>query len=65
MPGASGEDTFEAIRGIQPEVKIVLISGYSQDRASGRRAGSERAAFLQKPFLPGTLVATVSALLAD
>ena len=42
MPGASGEDTFDAIRGIRPDVKIVLISGYSQDRAAGRFAQPER-----------------------
>jgi two-component system, cell cycle sensor histidine kinase and response regulator CckA len=63
MPGASGEDTFEAIRGIRPEAKIVLISGYSQDRAAGRFAPSALASFLQKPFLPGALVATVRTLL--
>jgi two-component system, cell cycle sensor histidine kinase and response regulator CckA len=61
MPGASGEDTFDAIRRVRPDVKIVLISGYSQDRAAFARPA--RASFLQKPFLPGALLATVRALL--
>jgi DNA-binding response OmpR family regulator len=63
MPGASGEDTFDAIRRIRPDVRIVLISGYSQDRAGVRVANPARAAFLQKPFLPSTLLEAVRALL--
>jgi PAS domain S-box-containing protein len=65
MPGASGEDTFDAIRRIRSEVRIVLISGYSQDRTAGRFADPERAGFLQKPFLPGALLEKVRALLED
>jgi CheY-like chemotaxis protein len=65
MPGASGEDTFDAIRRIRSEVRIVLISGYSQDRTAGRFADPERAGFLQKPFLPGALLEKVRALLDD
>ncbi len=63
MPGASGEDTLDAIHRIRPDVKIVLISGYSQDRTAGRFAQSELAGFLQKPFLPGALIEVVCSLL--
>jgi len=63
MPGASGEDTFDAIRRIRPDVKIILISGYSQERTTGRFADSEPVSFLQKPFLPSTLLERVRALL--
>ena len=63
MPGASAEDTFDAIRRIRPDVKVILISGYSQDRSAGRFAHPERAGFLQKPFLPSTLLERVRGLL--
>jgi len=63
MPGASGEETFDAIREIRPDVKIVLISGYSQDRTTRRFADAELAVFLQKPFLPSTLLEKVRDLL--
>jgi PAS domain S-box-containing protein len=60
MPGAGGEDAFEAIRRLRPAAKIVLVSGYSNDRAGGRMGPSE---FLQKPFLPSMLLEKVHALL--
>jgi CheY-like chemotaxis protein len=63
MPGASGEDTFDAIRRIRPDAKIILISGYSQERTAGHFANPERVSFLQKPFLPSTLLERVHALL--
>jgi CheY-like chemotaxis protein/two-component sensor histidine kinase len=63
MPGATGEDTFDALRQIRPDVKIILVSGYSQDRAGGRFADSGRTASLQKPFLPSTLLDKVHSLL--
>ena len=63
MPGASGEDTCDAIRRIRPDVKIVLVSGYLQDRSPGRFTRPGLADFLQKPFLPSTLLEKVRALL--
>jgi len=63
MPGASGEDVCDEIRRLRPETKIVLISGYSQERSPARASRPWIAGFLQKPFLPATLLATVRSLL--
>ncbi len=59
MPGMGGEETFERIAQIRPEVAIVLVSGYSQDRASKSFNARRLAGFLHKPFLPSTLVRVI------
>ena len=59
MPGMSGEETFEELRRIAPDLPVVLMSGYDEDRAT-RRFGDRRPGdFLQKPFLPTALLAVV------
>jgi CheY-like chemotaxis protein len=58
MPTLGGDTAFEEIRRIQPDVPIILISGYSQDRAIDQ-IGKTLDAFLQKPFEPATLLDTV------
>ncbi len=63
MPGASGDDTFDAMRQIRPDVKIVLVSGYSLDRSPDHALRPGLAGFLQKPFLPATLLDMVRALI--
>jgi len=63
MPGISGQDTCDAILRIRPDAKIVLVSGYSQDRSPGGLTRPGPAGFLQKPFLPSTLLEKVRALL--
>jgi CheY-like chemotaxis protein len=63
MPGASGEETYAALRRMRPQAKVILVSGYSQERAGGRFVQPAQTAFLQKPFLPSTLLESVRALL--
>jgi nitrogen-specific signal transduction histidine kinase/CheY-like chemotaxis protein len=56
MPSLSGAETFDALRTIRPDARIVLVSGYSEERVSAELAGRGLAGFLQKPFLPDTLL---------
>jgi CheY-like chemotaxis protein len=56
MPRLSGADTCHLIRKIQPNLPIVLTSGYTEPDAIARFAADEVAGFLQKPFSPATLV---------
>jgi DNA-binding NtrC family response regulator len=58
MPDISGEQAFEEIRLIRPTARIVLVSGYSEERAARPFADKELAGFLQKPFRPQTLLET-------
>jgi len=50
MPWLSCEDTISAIRKIQADVPIVLMTGYSVQEATGRFANTGLAGLLHKPF---------------
>ncbi|MSU66744.1 MAG: response regulator [Opitutus sp.] len=50
MPGMNGEQTLAALRAIKPEVRVLLVSGYSQGDILGRLAGPGPLGFLSKPF---------------
>jgi PAS domain S-box-containing protein len=50
MPGLSGEETFQELRAIRPDVCVVLSSGYNETEAEKRFSGKSYAAFLQKPY---------------
>lgn len=50
MPGFSGERCFEAFRAIDPEAKIILLSGYSQDTAVQELLNKGALKFFQKPI---------------
>jgi two-component system cell cycle sensor histidine kinase/response regulator CckA len=59
MPRMSGPALARALGAIRPGVKILFVSGYSLDLASGHPG----AAFLGKPFTPSELAARVREVL--
>ena len=63
MPALSGADTFDAIRATRPDAKIILVSGYSEERVAEELAGRGPSGFLKKPFAPETLLARVREVL--
>jgi|WetSurMetagenome_2_1015567.scaffolds.fasta_scaffold00211_9 two-component system, cell cycle sensor histidine kinase and response regulator CckA len=50
MPGFSGEETFDRLRLINPEVRVILSSGYSLNGQAARILARGCSAFIQKPF---------------
>jgi|GEM_PF-958953 len=64
MPGLSSEETLRQIRALRPDVKVLVISGFTQEDAMARFAGLGVVGFVQKPFERETLVARVASLLA-
>ena len=64
MPETSGAQTLSGIRGIDPDARVLLMSGYTRDRAVVGLPDVGSVGFLQKPFLPGELMAGVQALSA-
>ncbi|MGD2269794.1 MAG: PAS domain S-box protein [Desulfobacterales bacterium] len=50
MPEMSGRDTFEQLKEINPDIKVLLISGYSSNQQVKEIMGLGCTAFLQKPF---------------
>jgi CheY-like chemotaxis protein len=63
MPASSGEEVFDEIRRLRPDLPIVLVSGYSQESVRVQFAGRDLAGFLHKPFLSSTLLLKVRDLL--
>lgn len=55
MPKMSGEETLHRLRNINPEVRVLLMSGYSEQEASTRFNGKRVNAFMQKPYTPQDL----------
>ena len=64
MPGMSGEQTFRSLRALKPEVRILLVSGYSEGDILGRLGGGPHIGYLGKPFTRATLEKKVRQLLA-
>ena len=50
MPHLDGEETFRELRRIDPEVRVLLMSGYNEQDAIARFVGKGLAGFIQKPF---------------
>jgi PAS domain S-box-containing protein len=63
MPHRDGADTFTELRRIDPSVRVVLSSGYSESDATDRFSGKKLAGFIQKPYTPGDLTALVGRVL--
>lgn len=65
MPGLSGQETLVALQAVNPVVKVLLSSGYSEIEVSGRFAKLGVAGFLQKPYNAMRLINTVHQHLKD
>jgi PAS domain S-box-containing protein len=50
MPAMSGKETFQALKNIDPDVKIILISGFSQNDRAMEVLNGGALGFIQKPF---------------
>ncbi|MBL8629796.1 MAG: PAS domain-containing protein [Rhodospirillaceae bacterium] len=65
MPGMDGGTLARLIRVERPEIKIILISGYSEEIARGEVATGHDFHFLPKPFSLGQLAAKVKDVLDE
>jgi PAS domain S-box-containing protein len=50
MPGMSGKETFDRLREINPDIKVLLVSGYSRNRQVDELMQRGCSGYLQKPF---------------
>ena len=50
MPHMDGEETFRTLRGMDPGVRVVLSSGYTEHDVVARFAGKGLAGFMPKPY---------------
>jgi PAS domain S-box-containing protein len=62
MPGMRGDQLAARLRELQPDLRVLYISGNPQDPTPVRTAGVGNSLFLQKPFSGQLLVRSVAAL---
>jgi CheY-like chemotaxis protein len=63
MPQMDGVEAFGELRKLNPDVRVVLSSGYSDEDVRSRFAGKSLAGILQKPYTPARLLETLAGLL--
>ena len=64
MPGLSGQETFRQLQEINPEVSVILSSGYSYPKLAEEFNNGGVVSFLPKPYHVDTLIQTVRAYLS-
>jgi PAS domain S-box-containing protein len=63
MPGLSGQATLEQLRGLAPELPVLIVSGYSMESDAGELLARGASAFLTKPYRASELIQQVHGLL--
>jgi PAS domain S-box-containing protein len=63
MPGTSGPELVAAASALRPSMRVLYISGHTDDRLAAVGSLGDEVAFLEKPFTAAELGAKLSALL--
>ena len=63
MPEMSGRELAETLRARQPDLKVLYISGYTDDEVVQRGVSGREVPFLRKPFASEELVRRVREVL--
>jgi two-component system cell cycle sensor histidine kinase/response regulator CckA len=65
MPGLDGGKTYDRIRSLDKEIKVILSSGYSLDGQAQEILQRGCSGFIQKPFTISELAVTVRKILGS
>ena len=64
MPGLGGAETLNRIREIDPDVPVLMSSGFSEQTAEEIMRDDQHSGFLQKPYTLDTFLDAVKAMLS-
>ncbi len=65
MPEMSGKEVVEALRAINPGVKIMISSGYTEDDVMKRLSTATVSGFIQKPYRLQSLLAMTKRIVCE
>ena len=57
LPGMSGREVFEELRRIQPNVRVIITTAYSQDYALATIGRQQPWLYIRKPYVLSELMA--------
>jgi signal transduction histidine kinase/ActR/RegA family two-component response regulator len=63
MPGISGPELVQSLETLSPGIKVLYLSGYTDDAVVRHGLLDQKMAFLQKPFTPDALLRKVREVL--
>ncbi len=63
MPGGYGPAVAESLRRLQPDLRVLYVSGYTQDAIAERGVLADGIELLHKPFTPSALLSRVRTVL--
>jgi two-component system cell cycle sensor histidine kinase/response regulator CckA len=63
MPNMTGPELIERLTSVQPELKVLFVSGYTDGRVVQRGLVDSSTDLLMKPFTPNLLARKVRELL--
>jgi two-component system cell cycle sensor histidine kinase/response regulator CckA len=63
MPDMDGEETLSELQLIRSDLRVIVVSGYDQERTSNRFKPGQVAHFIRKPYEPEDLIEKVHAAL--
>ena len=64
MPGTSGRDLAKRVAAMRPGIRVLYMSGYTENVVTSGGTLEKGLSFLQKPFSPGVLVQKVHEVLS-
>ncbi|HEX6615167.1 MAG TPA: response regulator, partial [Gemmatimonadales bacterium] len=65
MPEMSGRELAQTLRDRRPDLKVLYVSGYTDDEVLNRGVKGSDATFMRKPFVAEDLVRRVRTLLDE